>query len=131
MLCKKENDGLIASFCCGYDDCAVAEIEVENQRQQGIAVENNPSCTVKKESISATPTKQSGKQIAVTRPQTCEASPACTHSIQLSYSFTAAVANFFAYTWTDEIGTEVSSIYTYNRPLRQSMIMGTNIGSSA
>lgn len=64
-----------------------------------------PACTIK--SSAASPTIEDGQQIAITRPQTCEAAPACTHSIQLSTTVTTAVAHFNSYTWTSEMGTEV------------------------
>ncbi|KAI0160850.1 hypothetical protein GGR52DRAFT_149092 [Hypoxylon sp. FL1284] len=101
------HDTLITSFCCGQDDCAVAEVEIESSRPKDVVTSGEaPACTVK--STEASPTIQDGQQIAITRPQTCEAAPACTHSIQLSTTVTTAVAHFNSYTWTSEMGAEVS-----------------------
>ncbi|XXG98046.1 Histone transcription regulator 3 [Hypoxylon texense] len=100
------HDGLITSYCCGQGDCSIAEVEIQSNPPKDAVSGEPPACTIK--SSSASPTIEDGQQIAITRPQTCEAAPACTHSIQLSTTVTTAVAHFNSYTWTSEMGTEIS-----------------------
>ncbi|KAI1377013.1 hypothetical protein F4677DRAFT_459383 [Hypoxylon crocopeplum] len=101
-----ENDNLITSYCCGRDDCAAAEIEIQSKVAGDSATGDVPDCKVKK-TYSATPTIEDGRQIAITRPQTCEAPPACTHSITQSSMVSTAIAHFLTYTWTTEEGVEI------------------------
>ncbi len=107
MIYKQPNDNLITSYCCGRDDCAIAEVEIQSNSPKDTSGEIAPSCTIKR-SYSATPTIQDGKQIAITRPQTCEAPPACTHSITQSSMVSTALAHFQSYSWTTEEGVDVS-----------------------
>ncbi|KAI2611912.1 hypothetical protein GGR54DRAFT_632717 [Hypoxylon sp. NC1633] len=128
------NDDVITSYCCGRDDCAMAEVEIQSsvsQNQDIVQGGNPPSCIVKN-SYSATPTIQDGKQIAVTRPQTCEAPPACTHSITQSRMFSTAIAHFQSFTWTTEEGVEVSieSGVDFIVDSKVSMAMSLNIAQS-
>ncbi|KAI1467664.1 uncharacterized protein F4812DRAFT_459768 [Daldinia caldariorum] len=99
------NIDLITSFCCGRDDCSIAEIEVQYPSPEDTPNDKAPSCTVK--SYDATPTVEDGVQIAVTRPQTCEAPPACTHSITQSKMVGTAVSHFQSFSWTTEEGVDV------------------------
>ncbi|OTB01680.1 hypothetical protein M426DRAFT_14295 [Hypoxylon sp. CI-4A] len=102
------NDNLITSYCCGRDDCALAEIEIQHDQPKEIGNEDvaPPNCKVK-QTYSATPTIQDGVQIAVTRPQTCEASPACSHSISEGHMVQTAVSTFQSFTWTTDEGVDV------------------------
>ncbi|KAI1767781.1 hypothetical protein GGR53DRAFT_463042 [Hypoxylon sp. FL1150] len=101
------HDSLITSYCCGQGDCAVAEVEIKATPPKDVVTGGSPpACTVR--SSSASPTIQDGQQIAITRPQSCEAAPACTHSITLSTTVSTAVAHFKSYSYTSETGTEVS-----------------------
>ncbi|KAI0110293.1 hypothetical protein F4814DRAFT_398637 [Daldinia grandis] len=100
------NVDLITSFCCGRDDCAIAEIEVQYHSPVNSVSGDAPNCTIK--SYDATPTVEDGQQIAVTRPQTCEAPPTCTHSITLSKMVSTAVSHFQSYSWTTEEGVDVN-----------------------
>ncbi|KAK6958471.1 hypothetical protein Daesc_001272 [Daldinia eschscholtzii] len=99
------NIDLITSYCCGRDDCAAAEIEVQYSSPKGSSNPKAPSCTIK--SYDATPTVEDGVQIAVTRPQTCEAPPTCTHSITQSKMVGTAVSHFQSYSWTTEEGVDI------------------------
>ncbi|KAI1382934.1 uncharacterized protein F4822DRAFT_440697 [Hypoxylon trugodes] len=102
------NDNVITSYCCGRDDCAVAEVEYEHKEAQDTTNGGDPpTCTVKK-LYSSSPTVEDGEQIAVTRPQTCEAPPACTHSITQSRQISTAVSHFQSFSWTTEEGIDVS-----------------------
>ncbi|OTA55577.1 hypothetical protein K449DRAFT_452470 [Hypoxylon sp. EC38] len=100
------NEGLITSFCCGYDDCGIAEVEVQKPSAKDSADGVAPECKLTR--LETTPTIEAGTQIAITRPQTCEAEPACTHSITQSHSIGAAVSHSQSYTWTTETGVSVS-----------------------
>ncbi|KAI1441898.1 hypothetical protein F5Y02DRAFT_421586 [Annulohypoxylon stygium] len=106
----RPGDSLITSFCCGRDDCAVAEIEKKYEKSPGDSSTGDaPKCSVvKSSSYSSTPTIENGPQIGITRPQGCEAAPACIHSVTNSQSFSTAVANYHTYTWTTETGFQVS-----------------------
>ncbi|KAI1456366.1 hypothetical protein F4805DRAFT_229187 [Annulohypoxylon moriforme] len=103
----RPGDSLITSFCCGQDDCAPARIE-----QQAVTdptntpTEGAPKCSLIRGTFSSTPTVEEGPQVGVTRPQGCEAAPACTHSVTESQTFSTAVTHFQSYTWTTETGFE-------------------------
>ncbi|KAI1102752.1 hypothetical protein F4804DRAFT_353475 [Jackrogersella minutella] len=100
------NDNLITSYCCGTDDCAIAEIEIQHDEPTDTVTGDAPKCSLI--SHDSTPTVEDGTQVAVTLPQTCEAPPACTHSITQSRSFSTAISHFSSYTWTTEEGFDVS-----------------------
>ncbi|KAI0882992.1 uncharacterized protein GGS22DRAFT_190967 [Annulohypoxylon maeteangense] len=103
----RPGDSLITSFCCGHDDCAIAEIEKKPAANpQNTATGEAPKCSLIN-SYSSTPTVEDGPQIGVTRAQGCEAPPACTHSVSESQSFSTAVSYFRSYTWTTQTGVEV------------------------
>ncbi|KAI8962992.1 hypothetical protein F5Y11DRAFT_347018 [Daldinia sp. FL1419] len=99
------NVDLITSFCCGRDDCAIAEIEIEHKDPEEKLSGDAPNCTVK--SYSPSPTVEDGLQIAVTRPQTCEAPPTCTHMISESQMISTAVSQSQSYSWTTQEGVDV------------------------
>ncbi|KAI0834399.1 hypothetical protein F5Y06DRAFT_306819 [Hypoxylon sp. FL0890] len=100
------NEDLITSFCCGQDDCAIAEVEVQQPPPKESTNGDPPACKVIK--YDTYPTIEDGAQIAITRPQTCEAEPACSHSITQSHMVSAAVSRSQSYTWTTEAGVDVS-----------------------
>ncbi|KAI0139878.1 hypothetical protein F4776DRAFT_662018 [Hypoxylon sp. NC0597] len=99
------NQNLITSFCCGHDDCAIAEVEVQQPPPKETVNGDAPECKITK--FDSTPTIESGTQIAITRPQTCEAEPACTHSVTHSHSVSAALSHSQSYTWTTQVGVEI------------------------
>ncbi|KAI1415457.1 hypothetical protein F5Y13DRAFT_207196 [Hypoxylon sp. FL1857] len=99
------NENLITSFCCGHDDCAIAEVEVQKPQAKDTTSGEPPECKLIR--YDSTPTIEDGTQIAITRPQTCEAEPACTHSITQSHTVSTAVSHFQSYTWTTELGVDV------------------------
>ncbi|KAI2472655.1 hypothetical protein F4781DRAFT_317377 [Annulohypoxylon bovei var. microspora] len=103
----RPEDSLIASFCCGRDDCAIAEIEKQQPKPKNTANGDAPTCSLLN-TYSSTPTIEDGTQIGITRSQSCEVPPACTHSISQSQSFSTAVSHFQSYTWTTEEGFDVS-----------------------
>ncbi|KAI1133991.1 hypothetical protein F5Y05DRAFT_423000 [Hypoxylon sp. FL0543] len=96
---------LITSYCCGYDDCAIAEVEVQRPPPKETTGDELPDCAVRGYATEAT--IQNGRQIAITKPQTCEADPSCTHSISQSYSIGVAVSSSQSYTWTTDRGYDV------------------------
>ncbi|KAI2617673.1 hypothetical protein GGS26DRAFT_596224 [Hypomontagnella submonticulosa] len=103
------NDDLITSFCCGKDDCAIANIDED----QGGAKETisggsgvAPNCTIKRK-YNDRPTRTNGQQFAVTKPQTCEAPPTCTHSISNSRMVSTTISHSQSYSWTTTDGTDI------------------------
>ncbi|KAI5867343.1 hypothetical protein GGS23DRAFT_592663 [Durotheca rogersii] len=116
MMIRAENEGcyygpvepngnLITSFCCGVDDCKRFEIETQAPSQEPDDVPEPPQCTII--SRSSSPSREAGRQQAVTKPQFC-GTGTCTHTVLESVAAGTALAFTQSHEWSRETGGSLS-----------------------